>query len=125
MESESAPAQVLARFVRHGLNETSEPPRLPRTVLAAFLYIVRQLYSQCAGLLTLRRYELHTAIAGALNRSLAVSDADADAGADADADAIGSAQLERSVQYSQYSQTSTASMYSIRTVQNVVIHIRI
>lgn len=123
MESESAPAQVLARFVRHGLNETSEPPRLPRTVLAAFLYIVRQLYSQCAGLLTLRRYELHTAIAGALNRSLAVSDADADAGADADA--IGSAQLERSVQYSQYSQTSTASMYSIRTVQNVVIHIRI
>ena len=91
-QSESAPAQVLARFVQRGLTDASAPP-LPRTVLAAFIYIVRQLYSQCAGLLALRRYGLHEAIAAALERSLAAASPHVAAAA---GELVATAQLERS-----------------------------
>ena len=67
----SSPAHVLALFARRGL--AGELPRtahgpIANAVIGSFVYVCRQLYGTCEGLLVLSTYALHTAIAEAWNQ---------------------------------------------------------
>ncbi|CAG5121521.1 unnamed protein product [Candidula unifasciata] len=65
--TKSSPAHLVAEFTKRALSsDLSRSSSLPsNAVVGAYLYVCRQLYSTCDGLLVLSQYELHTSIAQA------------------------------------------------------------
>ncbi|XP_076469965.1 protein broad-minded-like isoform X2 [Babylonia areolata] len=65
--TKSSAAHLIAEFTKKALMknlpQVSEPPS--HTVIGAYLYVCRQLYNTCEGLLVLYPYELHTCVAQA------------------------------------------------------------
>ena len=63
----SSAAHLIAEFTKKALlkdlPQVSEPPS--PTVIGAYLYVCRQLYNTCEGLLVLYPYDLHTCVAQA------------------------------------------------------------
>ncbi|GFO20670.1 protein broad-minded [Plakobranchus ocellatus] len=60
--TKSSAAHLIAEFTKKALSEKLSPP-CPSAVTGAYLYVCRQLYNTCEGLLVLSQYELHTCIA--------------------------------------------------------------
>jgi hypothetical protein len=59
----SSAAHIIAKFTRKAL--LGEIPRAPsKNVIGAYLYICRQLYNTCEGLLVLYQYDLHNVVVG-------------------------------------------------------------
>ncbi|BFZ12598.1 hypothetical protein BsWGS_15637 [Bradybaena similaris] len=65
--TKSSPAHLIAEFTKRALSSdpSVSPSPLSNAVIGAYLYVCRQLYSTCDGLLVLSHYELHTFIAQA------------------------------------------------------------
>ncbi|CAG2217907.1 unnamed protein product [Mytilus edulis] len=64
----SSAAHVIARFTKRALLDKlpkQSGPKPSQAVIGAFLYICRQLYNTCEGLLVLYQYELHKVVAEA------------------------------------------------------------
>ncbi|KAK7505391.1 hypothetical protein BaRGS_00003553 [Batillaria attramentaria] len=65
--TKSSAAHLIAQFTKKALlkdlPQVSEPPST--TVIGAYLYVCRQLYNTCEGLLVLYPYDLHTCVAQA------------------------------------------------------------
>lgn len=62
--TKSSAAHLIAEFTKKALSDKLSPP-CPTAVAGAYLYVCRQLYNTCQGLLVLSQYELHTCIAQA------------------------------------------------------------
>ncbi|GFR74597.1 protein broad-minded-like [Elysia marginata] len=60
--TKSSAAHLIAEFTKKALSDKLSPP-CPSAVTGAYLYVCRQLYNTCEGLLVLSQYELHTCIA--------------------------------------------------------------
>ena len=63
----SSPAHLLAEFAKKALNEELQlfSGSLSKAVVGNFVYVCRQLYNNCEGLLVLYPYHVHTSIATA------------------------------------------------------------
>lgn len=63
--SRFSPAHTIAKFAKKALLQRLPGGTPPKTAISGFVFVCRQLYSTCDGLMVLNPYELHQCVANA------------------------------------------------------------
>lgn len=69
-----SPAHTIAQFAKKALSDRLAGGTPSKAVISGFLFVCRQLYNTCDGLMVLNHYELHQYVANAWSK--VSSDAD-------------------------------------------------
>lgn len=76
--SRFSPAHTIAQFAKKALSDRLPGGTPSKAVISGFLFVCRQLYNTCDGLMVLNHYELHQHVARAWMKVLETASADAE-----------------------------------------------